>query len=56
MYNYIYTILYQYVSIDSIVVLCSIVLPILVLWIFWSGTLRQKVLQTLGDLNKRYKK
>ena len=55
MLDYIYNILYSYITIGNLLVLCSIVLPVLVCWVFWSGALRQKVFQVLGDLNTKYK-
>lgn len=53
--DYIYTILYQYVTLDNIVVVGSIVLLVLVLGAFWKSEARNKVFQVLGDLNRRYK-
>jgi hypothetical protein len=53
--DYIYTILYPYVTLTNIVILCSIVLPILVIGIFWQSAVRTRVIQILGDVNKRYK-
>jgi hypothetical protein len=55
MVDYIYTILYPYVTLTNIVILCSIVLPILVIGIFWQSAVRTRVIQILGDINKRYK-
>lgn len=53
--DYIYTILYQYVSISSIIVFISIVIPILVLGWFWKSAARNRVIQILGDIHRRYK-
>ena len=56
LYNSIYTILYPYVTLYNVAVFSSIVLVVLVFWIFWGSIeARNKVFQVLGKVNSKWK-
>jgi hypothetical protein len=56
MLDYIYSILYKYITYTNILLLVSIVLPILVMGVFWQSEARQRVFQVFTRLHRRYKK
>ena len=55
MLDYITKLIEPYITYSNILLFISIVLPILVLGVFWKSAARTRVIQVFSDLNRRYK-